>query len=323
MDTFVNEYTFPSSSGLADIYAFSFAPDNPDNVKGVVQICHGMAEHSARYADFAKFLSENGYAVFINDHLGHGKSVAAESELGYFGDKSGDHDLVSDAKLLTDIAKNEYPDKPFFIFGHSMGSFIARSYAEKFGIALDGAIFCGTSGANPAAGAAIKIAQFVAARKGTHHRSELINKVAFGSYNKRIAEPKTPFDWLTRDSAVVEEYMNDPLCGFLFTAPGYRDLFTLLRGVSQSSWYANIPYILPILLISGKDDPVGEYGKGVRQVFRDLKKSGHGSTQMKLYDGCRHEILNELNKAQVYDDVLEWLNSNIQAEKTADEGENE
>lgn len=307
MNISVNEYTFPSSSGLADIYARSYAPVQEDEIKGIVQICHGMAEHSGRYDEFARFLSSNGFAVFINDHLGHGLSVKNDSELGYFGDKTGRHDLVNDVKLLTDIARSTYPDKPFFIFGHSMGSFIARRYTEKFGMNIDGAIFCGTSGTNPAAGIAVKIAEFVASRKGVHHRSEFINKIAFGGYNKHVGEKRTDFDWLTRDESIVDAYIADPKCGFLFTAAGYRDLFDILHSVSTRSWYNNVPFILPILLISGTEDPVGEYGKGVRQVFHDLKKTGHKDVTLKLYENDRHEILNELNKQQVFDDVLSWL----------------
>ena len=152
MDMIRKEYAFGSTTGLADIFVRSWAPADSSKVKAIFQIAHGMAEHGERYEDFAKYLVAEGYAVFANDHIGHGKSVATDDDLGYFGERDGWLAFVNDAKLLTDLAKNEYPDKPVILFGHSMGSFIARSYAEKFGGDLAGAVFCGTSGTNPAAG---------------------------------------------------------------------------------------------------------------------------------------------------------------------------
>lgn len=265
-----------------------------------------MAEHGERYEDFAKFLCKNGYAVYANDHIGHGKSVATDDDLGYFGERDGWLGFVNDAKLLTDLAKGEYPDKPVVLFGHSMGSFIARSYCEKFGGDLAGAVFCGTSGTNPAAGVAIKLADVIAKIKGSRYRSEFINKLAFGAFNKKIEKPRTPFDWLSRDNAQVDKYMADKYCGFLFTAVGYRDMSNVLVSVSGKSWYANLPFVLPILLISGEMDPVGAYGNGIRQVFRDLKSSGHKNVVMKLYKNDRHEILNELDKEDIFKDVVDW-----------------
>ena len=275
-------------------------------MKAIFQIAHGMAEHGERYEDFAKFLCKNGYAVYANDHIGHGKSVATDDDLGYFGERDGWLGFVNDAKLLTDLAKGEYPDKPVVLFGHSMGSFIARSYCEKFGADLAGAVFCGTSGTNPAAGVAIRLADVIAKIKGSRYRSEFINKLAFGAFNKKIEKPRTPFDWLSRDNAQVDKYIADKYCGFLFTAVGYRDMSTVLWSVSGKSWYANLPFVLPVLLISGEMDPVGAYGKGIRQVFRDLKSSGHKNVVMKLYKNDRHEILNELDKEDVYKDVVDW-----------------
>ncbi len=291
---------------MANIFARSWAPKSDNDVKAIFQIAHGMAEHGERYEDFAKFLCENGYAVYANDHIGHGKSVATDDDLGYFGERDGWLGFVNDAKLLTDLAKGEYPDKPVIVFGHSMGSFIARSYCEKFGGDLAGAVFCGTSGTNPAAGVAIKLADVIAKIKGSRYRSEFINKLAFGAFNKKIEKPRTPFDWLSRDNAQVDKYIADKYCGFLFTAVGYRDMSTVLVSVSGKSWYANLPFVLPVLLISGEMDPVGGYGKGIRQVFRDLKSSGHKNVVMKLYKNDRHEILNELDKEDIYKDVVDW-----------------
>lgn len=308
------DYTFSSASGLTDIYAQSFAPDNPADVRAVIQISHGMAEHSKRYEDFENFLCSKGFAVFSNDHLGHGRSISDENELGYFGEKDGYRDIVNDLKALSDIAKAQYPNVPFIIFGHSMGSFLARSYCEKYGSLIDGAIFCGTSGANPGAPIAAKLASFTAKKKGSHFRSDFIDSLAFGNFNKRF-EGRTKYDWLTRDETVVDSYIDDPLCGFLFTAAGYKDLFTLLKSVSKKSWYDGIPYSLPILLISGSLDPVGDYSKGVTQVYKDLKDSGHKDVVLKLYDNSRHEILNEISKETVYNDVADWVNNIVNSKK--------
>lgn len=306
------EYTYPSTTGVSDIYARSWAPAEPSDVKAVFQIAHGMAEYGERYEAFARFLCEHGYAVFINDHVGHGKSVTSADELGYFGERDGWLGFVNDARLLTNIAKGEYPNKPVIFFGHSMGSFVARSYAEKFGADIAGAVFCGTSGSNPAAGIGKMIAAIIAKGKGSHYRSEFIDKLAFSSYNKKYSKPRTKFDWLTNDEKIVDAYIADEGCGFLFTATGYRDMFTLLQSVSRKSWYSNVPFSLPMLLICGKMDPVGEYGAGVTQVYQDLKKSGHSDVALHVYDNCRHEILNESNKEKVYDDILEWADKIIE-----------
>lgn len=306
MEFVTNVYDFKSSSGLCDIYVQSAAPKDFADVKGVVQIAHGMAEYSNRYAEFAMKLAENGYAVFINDHLGHGKSVASKDDLGYFGE-DGVSNLVEDMKKVTEIAKQEYPELPFILFGHSMGSFLARAYTAKYGRFLSGAIYCGTSGPNPATGMGIALAKYLEKTKGDHHRSGFLNSIAFGPYNKKTAK-RTDFDWLSRVDEEVDKYIADELCGFCFTTNGFETLFGVLKQVSSPAWYKKVPESLPVLLIAGEDDPVGEYGKGVRKVFEGLKASGHASTLMKLYPGARHELLNETNKQEVMDDIVEWIN---------------
>ncbi len=195
-----------------------------------------------------------------------------------------------------------------------MGSFAARYYTELYGNEISGAIYCGTSGENPAAGIAVGLASFVAKRRGSRYRSEFINRLAFGSYNKKCDSPRTAFDWLTKEEEIVDRYLQDPWCGFLFTAAGYRDLFSLLKHVSAPKWYQKVPYPLPILLISGEMDPVGDYGKGVRQVYRDLKKTGHGDVTLKLYPGDRHEILNETDRKAVFAFIGEWARRVVEGE---------
>lgn len=309
MPTKHNEFLFPSKSGLADIHAQSFEPESRGEVIGIFQIAHGMAEHSERYREFAQHLCSRGYAVFLSDHIGHGKSVSDNEHLGYFGEEKGEETLVEDIYGLTLLIKAKYPQVPIFLFGHSMGSFVARSYASKYGNELTGTIFCGTSGPNPGASIGALIASVIADKKGAFYRSEFINNLAFGSYNKKIKPSRTPFDWLTRDESIVDAYIADPLCGYLFTAAGYRDMFKLLKQVSAKTWYKQIPSDLNILLISGNADPVGDYGKGVNEVYKLLKSSAHSFVSLKLYDDCRHEILNELNRQDVYSDIADWSDS--------------
>ena len=267
-----------------------------------VRIAHGMAEYSNRYARFAMELCRHGYAVYINDHLGHGSSVANADELGFFGD-DGPNSLVEDMKQLTDIARQEYPNVPVFLFGHSMGSFLARKYTAKYGHQLDGAVFCGTSGPNPAVGIGIMLSDYIVKHEGKLHRSAFLDNMAFGTYNKKTAK-STKFDWLSRDEKEVEKYIHDENCGFLFTAAGFKTLFSVLKEVSAKLWYKTVPERLQILLIAGDKDPVGEYGKGVTEVYETLRKTGHTNTVMKLYPEARHELLNELNRDEVTEDVI-------------------
>ena len=305
------QITFRSSSELCDIFAESYSPADIVQKKGIVQIAHGMAEHHERYEDFIEFLVDNGYVVYINDHLGHGKSVANDDELGYFGKKAGYIYLVEDMKQLSDIAKAEYPGLPLILFGHSMGSMLARLYTERYGNNITGAVYCGTTGPNAAAPIGIALTKTIAKLKGDHYRSSLINNMAFGTYNNKFKPQRTAFDWLTTDDTIVDKYIADPYCGFLFTAFGYKDLMTLISVISRPDWYTSVPVNLPVYIISGNDDPVGAYGKGIRTVYNGLVDSNHNDVVMKLYEGMRHEILNEHAKTDVYKDILSWIETII------------
>lgn len=303
------EFYFPSVSGLADIHACSFFPEDKSTVKAVFQITHGMAEHLERYEKFASVLCENGFAVYINDDIGHGKSVKNDDELGYFGESEGWKNFVGDCHMLMEIAKKENPGKPYFFFGHSMGSFVSRSFTKQYADELTGAIFCGTSGPNPAASVGTLLAKAVGKIKGSHYRSKFINNIAFGTYNKEF-EGRTDFDWLSRDNDEVDKYLADKYCGFLFTAYGFKDMFSLLSSVSSKQWAEEYSKKLPVLIISGEKDPVGAYGKGVRQVADMLKNAGKNNVTLHLYEGARHEILNESQCFdKVCDDIISWANS--------------
>lgn len=299
------EFFFPSTTGLAEIHAAKYIPVGKE-VVAVLQIAHGMAEHLERYEAFIEALSNEGIAVYIHDHLGHGKSVKSENEKGYFGEQSY-KGLVADCARLTEIAKDEYPSIPYIIFGHSMGSFIARAYCVEHHGNIDGAIFCGTGGANPAASMGIAITKMIQKSKGDHYRSQFVNNLAFGSYNKRF-EGRTDFDWLTKDPEQVDKYIQDPDCGFLFTVNGFIALFSVLKYVNSKEWYQCIPGNLPICLVAGEDDPVGNYGIGVSDVYNRLLDTEHTDVDIKLYPDARHEILNESDTFdKVVADVVSFI----------------
>lgn len=309
MNIIRKEYTYPSSTGVADIFARAWIPEDGE-IKAVFQMVHGMAEHGERYEDFASALCNAGYAFVINDHIGHGKSMKDVSERGYFGvekNKNGDG-FVTDVHTLTLMMKEEF-NKPIILMGHSMGSFVARRYISKYSADIEGAIICGTSGSNPAAGAGILLTKIIRKVKGDKHPSKLIDKIAFGAYNKKF-EGRTAFDWLSRNTDNVDVYIKDDGCGYLFTASGYQNMFELLSSVSVDAWYAAVPKKLPIFIISGADDPVGNYSKGVQEVYDKLQSTGH-DVKIKLYENDRHEILNETDNSIVYGDVIAWCNELI------------
>ncbi|MBQ7652826.1 MAG: alpha/beta hydrolase [Clostridia bacterium] len=292
------EFSFPSVSGLADIHAAKYVP--ADAPKGIFQIVHGMAEHFERYEKFIDVLTANGFVVFTHDHLGHGKSVSDKCVKGYFGE-GGYKTLVSDVAALNDIAKKEYPSLPYVLFGHSMGSFVVRCFAgtPEYNKKIDKLIACGTAGANPGAGIGIGLCNCIAAFKGEKHLSKMIDGIAFGSYNKKF-EGRTNFDWLTKDNDIVDAYIADEDCGYLFTLNGYKGLFGALKFANSKECFAATPDTLPILLIAGADDPVGNYGKGVQEVYDKFKGRGI-NVDIKLYPNARHEILNE---SDTFDNVV-------------------
>jgi len=302
MGIVVRDKKFPSSTGICDVRYRIWAPDEP---RACVQLIHGMAEHIERYHDFAMFLAENGILVFGMDLPGHGKSVGADQPLGYFGDHNGWDHLIEDNKTLHDLVMKDHPSLACILFGHSMGSFLARTYAGRFGVDFDAFVFSGTAGANPALPIAKMIARSAIKKGRGNLPNEQLNTLSFGAYNKKFKNPRTEYDWLSRDDASVDRYVADPLCGFVFTSCAFYDLFTGLSEISDLNWAKRVPN-RPVFLMSGSDDPVGGMGKGVKQVAKWLEKSGH-TVSLKLYPGGRHEMLNELNKKDVYGDVLLFI----------------
>lgn len=243
-----------------------------------------------------------------DDHLGHGKSVGERGAYGYFCDQDPATVVVRDVHRLKKITQEEYPGVPYVILGHSMGSFILRNYLFRYGSGIQGAIICGTGSQPPLL---VKVCKGVATLQGLlfgqKHTARLIDKLAFGSYNKRIPDAKTAFDWLCTDPAVVDAYMQDPLCGFTFTVNGFRTLFALLDRLNQEENLWAMPGELPVHFIAGDMDPVGDYGAGVKKAYEDFVKAGMEHVTLKLYAGGRHELLNEKNKEQVYEDIYPWI----------------
>lgn len=307
------EYSFKSATGVCTINGAEYTPDN-DEVKAVLVLHHGMAEHKERYRGFIEYLTDNGIVVFMHDMANHGKSNQNFEEAGYFGKKDGYKFLVKDLKTAFDMAKKAYPDKKIIAMGHSMGSFITRCFTAWYSDAgFSAAIYMGTGGSNPAAAAGDKLSAFLAKMQGAKHKSKFIDKVIFGSYNKKF-EGRTSFDWLSRDTKEVDKYIADDYCGFLFSLQGMNDLVKLTVNANSAEWYSKVPQDIPILIISGAMDPVGNYGEGLKEVHAKLLESGHSKAQLKLYEGGRHEILNEVNKDEVYADILAFIENNVLGE---------
>lgn len=273
----------------------------------VLQVSHGMCEYIGRYEEFAAFLAQNGVVVCGNDHLGHGNTAGTLEDLGYFSQKGGHVFVLQDLRQMCRLAQKEYPGLPVVLLGHSMGSFYAREFATLWPEMISGLILSGTGGPNPVLGPGILIADMISAIKGERHRSELLFKMGFGAYLKRIPNPRTPYDWISRDTEIVDRYAADPKCTFRFTANGYHELMTVLKKVSSAEWAGKLNKTMPVMMISGDADPVGDYGKGVATVREWMSQAGVEQIDFKMYPGARHEVLNETNRQEVYSDVLAFL----------------
>ncbi|MBQ8092525.1 MAG: alpha/beta fold hydrolase [Clostridia bacterium] len=301
------DYTYPSATGVCEIAASCYMPEDR-KWDTVLVIHHGMAEHQARYLGFIEYLTKNGTAVYMHDMANHGRSNRDFALTGWFGEQNGYKALVKDFRENVLRAKRENPGKKLIVMGHSMGSFICRLYTAWYpDDGISGAVYMGTGGPNPAAGAGKTAAKAIAAVKGKKHKSRTLDKLAFGTYNKTF-EGRTAFDWLTRDNAIVDRYIEDQYCGFLFTVQGMHDLVEANVECNTDKWFNAVPKALPILLVSGAQDPVGSYSAGIKAVAAKLSETGHMNVTTKLYPDCRHEILNELNKDEVMADIVQWMN---------------
>ncbi len=299
---------FKSADGKNDVayYIYSVEGVMP---KAILQISHGMQEYVGRYEDLAYYLAKNGYVVCGNDHLGHGNTSKGGDEDGFMGEKDGYKFVTEDLHQMSNIIKGKYPELPLYMLGHSMGSFYCRYYAELYGEELKGLLISGTGGPNPLGGIGLVLTKVLAKVKGPKAKSPFIENLAFGAYTKRIEDAKTGKEWVTRDPELFEKYVNDPRCSFQFSLAGFRDLMTILGLVNRKEWASHLPKELPVLIFSGAEDPVGDYGKGVKAVYDMMKNAGLEDVTLKLYEGCRHEVHNELkeDRDRLYKDVLEWL----------------
>ena len=306
------EFSYPSVNPKAEVYAFRMEPEG--DVRGVVQLAHGMAERISRYFDFAQYLTNHGYVVVGNDHLGHGETKADKGDYGFFGPFQNKNLLVEDMHQLTVQTKEQFEDVPYFFLGHSMGSFLLREYITLYGTELDGAIIMGTGNPPPTMiSLGLGLSRLIAAVKGDSYRSPFIANLVDGSYNNKISDPRTPYDWLTRDCDIVDTYVEDESLGFPFTMNGFEHMFVNILYAVSDRCYERTPRDLPLLLISGQEDPVGGYGKQVTEVTKKYEEAGVVDVTEIQYPEDRHEVLNEENKDEVYRDILTWLDQHASA----------
>jgi alpha-beta hydrolase superfamily lysophospholipase len=303
-------FTYPSADGRTLIHAIRWIPDNQKPV-GILQIAHGMVEFIDRYDEFARFLNRKGYVVVGNDHLGHGGSVVSHHDLGHFGEVAGYKVLISDMHTLRHRTRSDYPDLPYFMLGHSMGSFLVRQYITEqdaeYAKGLSGVVVMGTGWTpNAVSGIAKTLAKLLGTDK-VGKTAETIDKMAFGAYLKKIDNPRTVSDWLTKDTEIVDQYRANPWNTFHFTPNAYYHMFAGMQKAHDISRMKKLPAGLPLLFTSGAEDPVGNWGEGVRKAFMVYTENTECKVDIRLYDNDRHEILNETDRANVFADLLAFF----------------
>ncbi len=305
----VSPFVFEGDGG-AEIHAVSWLPRR-GKLRAVVIVNHGMAEHIRRYHDFASYLACQGLAVYGEDHRGHGKTAGASGEgQGYFARHDGWMKVISDIRWLYRKIAQEHPDLPVFMLGHSMGSFLTRHYLALYGEDLHGAVLLGTGSHSPLV---LKMGKWMAGLEsrilGKHHKSSFLHRLSFGAFNKAFQSPDaTGFEWLSRDKASVQAYLDDSDCGFVCTSGFYRDLFQGLEAVNSDACFKMMPPQLPLLILSGSRDPVaGPQARGVRLVAERCRAAGLGDVSLVLKEDFRHECLHEQGREQVCEEILCWI----------------
>ncbi len=322
----VRDFKFASSNNYYDIHGMMWIPEG--DIRAVVQISHGMAEHISRYDEFAGFLAERGILAVGNDHMGHGLSINSDDDLGYFsipvkgvrGRKKEKYSssalAVKDLYHVTKIVKKHYPGVPYIVMGHSMGSFLVRRYLMEYGKEADGAIIMGTGNQSKAEViAAMTLCDIIGIIKGERYRSKSLDTIIFGMYNRRIKNEKEKNAWITSDKEMLKKYNEDEKNGFLFTINGLKALLSTVWYIKQDKNIKKIPMDVKMLILSGREDPVGSYGKRVEEVYNRYAEQGIKDISIKLYDDCRHELLNEKIREKVYEDIYEWIMETVIRQK--------
>ena len=295
--------TIPSHYDQLPLDVIVLSPSHP---KGIVQLSHGMCEHKERYIPFMEYLNQQGYVCCIHDHRGHGKSIRSQDDLGYLYDH-GDKGLVEDLHQITLLMKERYPRLPLYLFGHSMGSLVVRCYLKTYDQDIDGLFVCGSPSENKGVNMTLALSKFITSRKGDHHRSSLLQKMSFQSYNKNFEE--TPNSWLSSDPDIVKQYNEDPLCGYIFTTNGFTSLFLLLKETYSKEQWSLKNKDLPIHFIAGENDPCIINPSSFNHAVQFLKDVGYRNVTSHLFQHMRHEILNEKKKETVYQHMTNVLTS--------------
>ena len=307
-----HEFTFPSSDAATQLHAAEWLPEEPTAIRAVLQISHGVSEYILRYEPLAQYLTERGFAVAGHDHLGHGGSVPTGGTRLYFGPKGSWNQVAEDLRVRRQLIRSRFPGIPCFLLGHSMGSFLARTDLIRHPGEVEGAILMGTGQMSPvllAGGTAI--AALEAHRLGEARSSPLVEKLAFGAYNKRFAPNRTAFDWLSRDLDNVDRYIADSQCGGSPTIGLFREMLSGIRFITRQENVAKMDLRIPVLFLSGEMDPVGDCGKGVRRAYESFRRAGVQDVTCKLYPGLRHEILCEAERETVFQDLFDWISARL------------
>ena len=300
------DFYYPSADGVTQIHGIEWIPKEAP--AAVLQICHGMVEYIARYDEFACYMAERGFYVVGHDHLGHGESIQSENEYGFFHESKGNEYVIKDIHMIRQRTMEKYPDIPYYMLGHSMGSFLLRQYLTLYSAGLSGAVIMGTG----YKGRAIltlgqMLCKVIAVFKGWKYRSSMVNNLSFGSFNKKFEPSETPQDWVTSDREKCAEYVKDPLCSFMFTVNAYYHMFSGMKVLTQRESMENISKELPVFFVAGADDPVGNFGKDVKKAYEKYKQAGIRDVSIRLYEGDRHEILNETDRYDVFEDIYQWI----------------
>lgn len=305
------DVSFPSADGKCTVAGSIYAPTTGE-IRGVLQISHGMIDYIERYEGIAEYICAHGFALAGNDHLGHGRTAPTDEDLGFFAERDAILCLLRDMHQMNRIIRERFPTLPVILMGHSMGSFLSRLYCERYPHTISGHIIHGTGGPHKLLlpfGRALT--STVALFRGKRYRSVFLAKLAFSGYNSRFDKSDGVLAWLTRDTARVNDRLDNKFTNYIFTAEGYNELFRMVSAANSKKWFSAYPKELKTLIVSGDMDPVGQYGKGVKYVYKHLLVSGCTDLTLKLYEGARHELFNETCREECFADILDFLNKCI------------